>query len=101
MTSHHSVKLDQMGLQIDYSNPPSVRSGPKSGPGPAKDTCKHKMSIFDMMAKKRRLEAELKGLSGVLDSVCLLSLDGWRSLGTDFRRRTLAWSDDGHSVIDP
>lgn len=83
MTSHHSVKLDQMGLQIDYSNPPSVRSGPKSGPGPAKDTCKHKMSIFDMMAKKRRLEAELKGLSGVLDShgvtmdTPLLTLDGF------------------------
>ena len=69
-----------MGLQMDYGNPPSVHSGPKSGPGPAKDTCERKMSIFDLMDKKEQVEAELKSLTGVLDSVRLFLLDGWRTL---------------------
>jgi 26S proteasome regulatory subunit N4 len=61
-----------MGLPLKMSNlhAPTVPSGPTSTPV-ANGTPKH-LSFGELQQKKDNTEAELKALSGVLDSVSLL-----------------------------
>ena len=53
---------------MDNIHMPTVPSGPTSA-GPANGVPFAHLSLVDLMAEKDRVEAEIKGLSAVLDSV--------------------------------
>lgn len=57
-----------MGLPMDNIHAPTVRSDPPAGPGPSIPDISI-LSPLELIDKKDRLEAELKALGGVLDSV--------------------------------
>ena len=56
---------------MDDLHTPSVASGPTSSFQPSKNGDDDKKSLLDLIADKDRLEAELKALMSVLESVCL------------------------------
>lgn len=58
-------------LRMDNLHAPTVPSGPTSIPVTNGGTSRS--SLTDLQRKKENIEAELKALSGVLDSVCGLS----------------------------
>lgn len=64
-----------MGLPLRMENlhAPTVLSGPTSGPQ-TNGTSTSGLSLAQLQAKKDNLEAEIRALSGVLDSVsCIVS----------------------------
>ena len=63
-----------MGIPMDDIPTPTVASGPASGPSGDRDVCALPLSgLFD---EKDRLEAELKALSRVLESVSYIQMTG-------------------------
>jgi len=54
---------------------PTVPSGPTSGPV-ANGTQSSGLTLAQLQAKKDNLEAEIRALGGVLDSVCM-TIGGW------------------------
>jgi 26S proteasome non-ATPase regulatory subunit 9 len=60
-----------MGLPyMDDIHAPTVSSGPTSG-GYSNGISKEQLSLQELIAEKDRVEAELKALGQVLDSVCV------------------------------
>jgi 26S proteasome non-ATPase regulatory subunit 9 len=57
-----------MGLHMDDIHAPTVSSGPTSG-GYANGVSKEQLTLMELIAEKDRVEAELKALGRVLDSV--------------------------------
>jgi hypothetical protein len=57
-----------MGIRMDDLHTPTVASGPTSG-GYSNGVPKEQLSLQELIAEKDRLEAELKALGQVLDSV--------------------------------
>jgi 26S proteasome non-ATPase regulatory subunit 9 len=57
-----------MGLHMDDIHAPTVDSGPTSA-GHANGVSKDQLSLRELIAEKERVEAELKALGQVLDSV--------------------------------
>jgi 26S proteasome non-ATPase regulatory subunit 9 len=62
-----------MGSHMDDLHAPTVASGPTTG-GYSNGVSKAQLSLQELMAEKDRVEAELKALGQVLDSVCILAL---------------------------
>jgi 26S proteasome non-ATPase regulatory subunit 9 len=60
-----------MGLHMDDLHAPTVASGPTTG-GYSNGVSKAQLSLQELIAEKDRVEAELKALGQVLDSVCIL-----------------------------
>lgn len=60
-----------MGLPLRMNNlhAPTVPSGPTSNAATTNGVARH-LSFAELQRKKEDLEAELKALGGVLDSVC-------------------------------
>lgn len=58
-----------MGIPMDDIHTPTVASGPTSAPG-RNGRELSSLSLNELFEEKTRLEAELKALSSVLDSVC-------------------------------
>jgi 26S proteasome non-ATPase regulatory subunit 9 len=60
-----------MGLPLDMENlhAPTVPSGPVSGPASTNGIQTDGLTFAQLQAKKDNIEAEIKALSGVLDSV--------------------------------
>lgn len=56
---------------MDDLHAPTVASGPTSA-GYSNGVSKDQLSLQELIAEKDRVEAELKALGQVLDSVCLL-----------------------------
>lgn len=54
---------------------PTVPSGPTSGPAGANGIQTSGLSFAQLQAKKDNIEAEIKALGGVLESVRVISLD--------------------------
>ena len=57
-----------MGLRMDDIHAPTVSSGPTSS-AHSNGVSKDQLSLQELIAEKDRLEAELKALGQVLDSV--------------------------------
>jgi 26S proteasome non-ATPase regulatory subunit 9 len=56
---------------MDDIHAPTVASGPTSDPRSADEKYSKKLSLLELIAEKDRVEAELKALGSVLDSVSL------------------------------
>lgn len=52
---------------------PTVQSGPTSGPASTNGTQTNGLTLAQLQSKKDNLEAEIRALGGVLDSVSRLS----------------------------
>lgn len=59
-----------MGLPLNMENlhAPTIPSGPTSGPGATNGMQTNGLTFAQLQAKKDNIEAEIKALSGVLDS---------------------------------
>ena len=96
-----------MGIPMDNIHAPTVVSGPTSDPRTADEKYSKNLSLLDLIAEKDKVEAELKALGSVLDSVsstalitlhpfvagtllilCVLSL-AWRQYG--YKPHNLRW----------
>jgi len=64
-----------MGLHMDDIHAPTVSSGPTSA-GYSNGVSKDQLSLQQLIAEKERVEAELKALGQVLDSVYLSQVTG-------------------------
>ena len=64
-----------MGLPMNNLHAPTVPSGPTSGPQGDRSAL-DRLSLMELISRKDNLEAELKALSSVLDSVGLTALTG-------------------------
>lgn len=64
-----------MGLPLNMENlhAPTIPSGPTSGPGAANGIQTNGLTFSQLQAKKDNIEAEIKALSGVLDSAGYIS----------------------------
>lgn len=60
-----------MGIRMDDLHTPTVASGPRSG-GYSNGVPKEQLSLQELMAEKDRVEAELRALGQVLDSVGII-----------------------------
>ena len=58
-----------MGIRMDSIHAPTVEAGPTSGPSRSNGVDSNTASLFELMAEKDRVEAEIKALGEVLDSV--------------------------------
>ena len=65
-SAQHSIHL--MGIRMDDLHAPTVSSGPTSG-GYSNGVPKEQLSLQELIVEKDRVEAELKALGQVLDSV--------------------------------
>jgi hypothetical protein len=65
----------EMGLPMNNLHAPTVPSGPTSGPQGDRSAL-DRLSLMELISRKDNLEAELKALSSVLDSVSLTALTG-------------------------
>lgn len=67
-----------MGLPLSMENlhAPTVPSGPTSGPA-TDGTQTSGLTLAQLQARKDNLEAEIRALGGVLDSVC--GTEGWQN----------------------
>jgi 26S proteasome non-ATPase regulatory subunit 9 len=63
-----------MGLPMNNLHAPTIPSGPTSGPQ-GENSALDRLSLMELISKKDNLEAELKALGSVLDSVSHLRLD--------------------------
>lgn len=67
-----------MGLPMNNLHAPTIPSGPTSGP-PADRSALDGLSSMELISRKDNLEAELKALGSVLDSVSYARLDRTRA----------------------
>lgn len=70
------TKSVAMGLRMDDIHTPTVQSGPTSVSASARSTGDATKPLSELITEKTRVEEELKALSGVLDSVCMLAHSG-------------------------
>jgi hypothetical protein len=68
----------EMGLPMNNLHAPTVPSGPTSGPQGDRSTL-DRLSLMELISRKDNLEAELKALGSVLDSVSLTAFTGFVS----------------------
>ena len=61
-----------MGLRMDDIHIPTVPSGPTTDHTSGNGVTQDKRSLMDLVSEKTRVEEELKALSSVLDSVCVV-----------------------------
>lgn len=61
-----------MGIRMDDLHTPTVASGPTSS-SYSNGVSKEQLSLQELIAERNRLEAELKALGQVLDSVSMIT----------------------------
>jgi hypothetical protein len=65
----------EMGLPMNNLHAPTVPSGPTSGPQGDRSAL-DRLSLMELISRKDNLEAELKALGSVLDSVSRIAFTG-------------------------
>jgi hypothetical protein len=68
----------EMGLPMNNLHAPTVPSGPTSGPQGDRSAL-DRLSLMELISRKDNLEAELKALGSVLDSVSVIASAGLMS----------------------